>query len=398
VLVKKSVRDADASGRRVLVRADLNVPLEDGDDGSIMVGDETRIRASLPTIELLRDQGARVVVVSHLGRPEGEDPSLSMKPVAERLGELLGADVALAPAVVGPEVEAMAEGLADGEVMVLENSRFEKGEAEDDPELAKALAAVADVYVNDAFGAAHRAHATTHGVAKHLPGHAGLLLERELEELTKVRDGAERPLVMVLGGSKVTDKIGVIDRFLDEADEILIGGAMCFSFFKAEGRDVGNSLVDDASVEAAKQVLPEAGEAQAVLHLPEDLVLGREFDEGTEIKDLNGIDVPEGWIGLDIGTNTAAKYAKRIAGAGTVFWNGPMGAFELPPFAVGTRVVAEAVAGAKGHSVVGGGDSAAALVQFGLGDDVDWLSTGGGASLSFIEGVELPGVEALADA
>ena len=396
--MKKSVRDADASGRRVLVRADLNVPLEDGDDGSIMVGDETRIRASLPTIELLRDQGARVVVVSHLGRPEGEDPSLSMKPVAERLGELLGADVALAPAVVGPEVEAMAEGLADGEVMVLENSRFEKGEAEDDPELAKALAAVADVYVNDAFGAAHRAHATTHGVAKHLPGHAGLLLERELEELTKVRDGAERPLVMVLGGSKVTDKIGVIDRFLDEADEILIGGAMCFSFFKAEGRDVGNSLVDDASVEAAKQVLPEAGEAQAVLHLPEDLVLGREFDEGTEIKDLNGIDVPEGWIGLDIGTNTAATYAKRIAGAGTVFWNGPMGAFELPPFAVGTRVVAEAVAGAKGHSVVGGGDSAAALVQFGLGDDVDWLSTGGGASLSFIEGVELPGVEALADA
>ena len=396
--MKKSVRDADASGRRVLVRADLNVPLEDGDDGSVMVGDETRIRASLPTIELLRDQGARVVVVSHLGRPEGEDPSLSMKPVAERLGELLGADVALAPAVVGPEVESMAEGLAAGEVMVLENSRFEKGEAEDDPELAKALAAVADVYVNDAFGAAHRAHATTHGVAKHLPGHAGLLLERELEELTKVRDGAERPLVMVLGGSKVTDKIGVIDRFLDEADEILIGGAMCFSFFKAEGRDVGNSLVDDASVEAAKQVLPEAGEAQAVLHLPEDLVLGREFDEGTEIKDLNGIDVPEGWIGLDIGTNTAAKYAKRIAGAGTVFWNGPMGAFELPPFAVGTRVVAEAVAGAKGHSVVGGGDSAAALVQFGLGDDVNWLSTGGGASLSFIEGVELPGVEALADA
>jgi len=396
--VKKSVRDADASGRRALVRADLNVPLEDGDDGSIMVGDETRIRASLPTIELLRDRGARVVLVSHLGRPEGEDPSLSMKPVAERLGELLGADVALAPAVVGPEVESMAEGLADGDVMVLENSRFEKGEAENDPDLAQALAALAEVYVNDAFGAAHRAHATTHGVAQHLPGHAGLLLERELEELTKVRDGAERPLVMVLGGSKVTDKIGVIERFLDQADEILIGGAMCFSFFKAEGRDVGNSLVDDESVEAAKQVLPKAGEAQAMLHLPEDLVLGREFAADTEIKDLNGIDVPEGWMGLDIGTNTAAKYAKRIAGGGTVFWNGPMGAFEMPPFAVGTRVVAEAVAGAEGHTVVGGGDSAAALVQFGLGDDVDWLSTGGGASLAFIEGVELPGVEALADA
>ncbi len=336
--------------------------------------------------------------MSHLGRPEGEDPSLSMKPVAERLGEKLGTDVALAPAVVGPEVEAMAEGLEAGDVMVLENSRFEAGETENDPELSKALAALAEAYVNDAFGAAHRAHATTHGVAQHLPGHAGLLLERELEELAKVRDGAERPLIMVLGGSKVTDKIGVIERFLDEADEILIGGAMCFSFFKAEGRDVGNSLVDDESVEAAKKVLSRAGEAQAVLHLPEDLVLGREFDAGTEIKDLNGIDVPEGWMGLDIGTNTAAKYAKRIAGGGTIFWNGPMGAFELPPFSVGTKVVAQAVADAEGHTVVGGGDSAAALVQFGLGDDVDWLSTGGGASLSFIEGKELPGVEALPDA
>ncbi|CAN5535422.1 hypothetical protein BH20ACT15_BH20ACT15_04890 [soil metagenome] len=389
---KKSVRDADAAGKRVLVRADLNVPLDDGS-----IADDTRIRASLPTIELLRERGARIVLVSHLGRPEGEDPSLSMWPVAERLGELLGAEVALAPAVVGADVEGMAAGLADGEVLLLENSRYEPGEAKDDPELAKALAALADLYVNDAFGAAHRAHATTHGVAQHMEGHSGLLLEREVEELTRVRDDAERPLILVLGGSKVTDKIGVIGRFLDEADEILIGGAMCFSFFKAEGRDVGRSLVDDESVAAAKEIIPRAGEAKATLHLPEDLVLGREFDAGTEIKDLNGIDVPEGWMGLDIGTNTAAKYAKRISGGGTIFWNGPMGAFELPPFSVGTRAVAEAVAGADGHTVVGGGDSAAALVQFGLGDDVDWLSTGGGASLELIEGKKLPGVEALAD-
>ena len=213
-----------------------------------------------------------------------------------------------------------------------------------------------------------------------------------------MRDDAERPLVMVLGGAKVTDKIGVIERFLDRADEILIGGAMCFSFFKAEGRDIGDSLVDDESVEAARELLPRAGEAKATLHLPEDLVLGREFGADTEIKELNGIDVPEGWMGLDIGTNTAAKYAKRIAGGKTIFWNGPMGAFELPPFAVGTKAVAEAVAAADGHTVVGGGDSAAAMVQFGLGDEVDWLSTGGGASLEFLEGEELPGVEVLPDA
>ena len=390
---KLSVRDADAEGRRVLVRSDLNVPLEGG-----AVADDTRIRASLPTIELLRERGARIVLVSHLGRPDGRDPALSMKPVSERLGELLGTEVTLAPAVVGPEVTALAEGLGDGEVLLLENSRYEEGETENDPELAKALAGLAELYVNDAFGAAHRAHATTHGVAQHLSGRAGLLLERELTELAKVSDDPERPLILVLGGAKVTDKIGVIDRFLDSADEILIGGAMCFSFFKAEGRDTGNSLVDDASVEAAGRLLPRLEDAKAMVQLPEDLVLGREFDAGTEVRDLNGIDVPEGWMGLDIGTNTAAKYAKRISHGGTIFWNGPMGAFELPPFSVGTRAVAEAVASAEGHTVVGGGDSAAAMAQFGLADDVDWLSTGGGASLELIEGKELPGVEALPDA
>jgi phosphoglycerate kinase len=390
---KASVRDAEAGGRRVLLRADLNVPLADGE-----ISDDTRIRASLPTIELLREQGASIVLVSHLGRPKDREPELSTAPVGRRLGELLGTEVKLAPAVVGPEVEELAAGLEAGEVLLLENSRYEPGEKKNDPELAASLAKLADLYVNDAFGAAHRAHATTEGVAHVLPGFAGLLLEREVTELTSVRDDPERPLVIVLGGAKVTDKIGVIERFLDTADEILIGGAMCFSFFKAEGRDTGDSLVDDESVEAAKGLLPRLEEGKAMLHLPEDLVLGREFSADTEIRELNSIDVPEGYMGLDIGSNTAVKYARRIAGAGTVFWNGPMGAFELPPFSAGTRAVADAVASAPGRTVVGGGDSAAAIAEFGLADDVDWLSTGGGASLELLEGKELPGVEALADA
>ena len=377
----------------MLLRADLNVPLENR-----VVTDDTRIRASLPTLELLRDRGASVVMVSHLGRPKGLDPELSMAPVGERLGELLGAPVKQAPAVVGDEVSAMASDLAAGEVLMLENSRFEPGETKNDPGLAEALAGLADVYVNDAFGSAHRAHASTEGVAHHLPGYAGLLLEREVVELTRVRDDPERPLVVVLGGAKVTDKLGVIDRFLGFAEEILIGGAMCFSFFKAEGRDTGNSLVEEEGVESAKRVLAEAEGSETILELPEDLVLGRELDAGTETRELNGVDVPEGWMGLDVGSNTTANFGKRIARAGTVFWNGPMGAFELEPFASGTRAVAEAVAAAPGHTVVGGGDSVAALQRFGLAEAVDWLSTGGGASLELMEGRELPGVEALLDA
>ncbi len=392
-LAKASVRDAQVEGRRVLVRGDLNVPLEGGE-----ISDDGRIRACLPTIELLVERGAALIVVSHLGRPQGKDRSLSMRPVAERLGDLVSAEVSLAPAVVGPEVEAAAGALAPGQILVLENSRFAPGETENDPELAEGLAALADLYVNDAFGSSHRAHATTEGVAHRLPAFAGLLMERELGELARVRDNPERPLIIVLGGAKVADKIGVIDRFLGFAEEILIGGAMCFSFFKAEGRDVGNSLVEDEGVRAAGRVLGDAGSSDSILELPEDLVLGRELDASTESEELNGVDVPEGWMGLDIGANTAANYAKRIARAGTVFWNGPMGAFELEPFAAGTRAVAEAVAGASGHTVVGGGDSAAALTRFGLADRVDWLSTGGGASLQFVEGKELPGVEVLPDA
>jgi phosphoglycerate kinase len=392
-LTKASVRDADVEGKRVLLRADLNVPLEDGE-----VADDTRIRASLPTIELLLERGASIVLVSHLGRPKGPDPSLSMAPVAKRLDQLVDAPVKVAPAVVGDEVKKMASELEPGEILLLENSRFEEGETKNDPTMAKALAELADVYVNDAFGTAHRAHATTEGVAHHLPGYAGLLLEQELVQLTAVRDDPKRPLIVVLGGAKVTDKLGVIDRFLGFAEEILIGGAMCFSFFKAEGRDTGNSLVEEEGVEAAKRVLAEAEKSDTMLELPEDLVLGKELDAGTETRELNGVDVPEGWMGLDVGTNTTANFSKRIARAGTVFWNGPMGAFEVQPFDAGTRAVAEAVAAAPGRTVVGGGDSVAALHKFGLADAVDWISTGGGASLELVEGHDLPGVEALQDA
>ena len=376
----------------MLVRVDFNVPLAGGD-----VADDSRIRAAVPTLELLRERGAKLILISHLGRPDGPDPELSMEPVASRLAELLGTDVRMAPAVVGAEVEALVEELGPGDVLMLENSRFEPGETANDPELAAALARLADVYVNDAFGAAHRAHATTAGVARLLPAYAGLLLEREVTELTAVRDDPAPPLRVVLGGAKVNDKIGVIERFLEVADRIMIGGAMAFSFFKRQGVGVGNSLVDDKSVDAAGHVLEQAAGSAGELMLPADLVLGREFSAETERRELDGIEVPDGWMGLDIGRRTADAYAAEIAGAGTVLWNGPMGAFELPPFAAGTRTVAQAIADAPGTTVAGGGDSVAALDEFGLTDGLDWVSTGGGASLELLEGRELPGVEALLD-
>ena len=391
---KASVRDAEVAGRRVLVRVDFNVPLDNG-----RVADDTRIRAALPTIELLRERGAAVILVSHLGRPKGKpDPALSMRPVGERLTALLGTEVRQAPAVVGGDVETMARGLGPGDVLLLENVRFEPGETENDPALAEALAELADLYVNDAFGAAHRAHASTEGVARHLQGYAGLLLEREVMELTSVVESPRRPLVVVLGGAKVSDKVGVIDRFLEIADRILIGGAMCFSFFRAQGIATGDSLVEEEGVNLAAEALERAKSSDCELMLPVDLVLGERFDADAERRESDGVEVPDGWMGLDIGLRTAAAYAEAIAAAGTVLWNGPMGAFELEPFAAGTRAVAEAVAEAPGITVVGGGDSVAALQRFGLGEKVDWLSTGGGASLELLEGKKLPGVEALLDA
>jgi phosphoglycerate kinase len=374
----KSLDDLDVDGKRVLVRVDFNVPLEGG-----RITDDTRIRAALPTLERLRKRGARLLLTSHLGRPKGRDEALSLRPVAARLGELLDTEVQLAPEL---------DHVPDGDVVMLENIRFEPGETKNDPELARRLAGLADAYVNDAFGSAHRAHASTEGVAHLLPSAAGLLLEREVRTLTGILEDPERPLLAIVGGAKVTDKIGVLEAFLERADAILIGGAMAFPFLSVQGHSIGNSLCADEDLEPARQLLERGSE---MLRLPVDLVLGEAFDADTERRELGGVDVPDGWMGLDIGPRTAEAYSAEIAGAGTVFWNGPMGAFELEPFGSGTRAVAEAVAATDATTVVGGGDSAAALKQFGLADRVTHLSTGGGASLELIEGKSLPGVEVL---
>jgi phosphoglycerate kinase len=393
----RSIDQLDVRGKRVLVRVDFNVPLKKVSNGALEVADDTRIVQALPTIEELRAAGARLVLVSHLGRPEGRpEADLSLAPVVTRLRELLDAKVVLASKVVGADVRALTEGLAEGEILVLENVRFEPGETANDRELARALAGLADVYVNDAFGAAHRAHASTAGVAHLLPGAAGRLLEREVKTLNGILDHPERPLVAVIGGAKVADKIAVIDRFLAIANAVVIGGAMCFPFLAAQGHTVGDSLCDAEDVEHAHALLAQAElPHKARLVLPVDLVLGDRFAADAEHRVLDGLDVPDGWMGLDIGPATGERYADEVQGAGTVFWNGPMGAFELEPFAAGTRRVAQAVADTKGVTVVGGGDSAAALVHFGLEDAVDHLSTGGGATLELVEGRVLPGVQAL---
>jgi phosphoglycerate kinase len=378
------------------VRVDFNVPLT-GEGDRIEVGDDGRMRAALPTLDYLRERGSRLILVSHLGRPKDREPELSMAPVSRRLAELTDASVQQADEVVGEGVEQAAADLAAGEILVLENSRFEPGETSNDPELARALAQLAEVYVNDAFGAAHRAHATTEGVAHDLPAVAGFLLEREVSVLNALVQDPAHPLLVILGGAKVSDKIGVIERFLERADAVLIGGAMCFSFFRAQGIPTGNSLVDEADIGPAAELLERAKESGCRLELPRDLVIADRFAADAQRQELRGIEVPDNWMGLDVGPRTCEAYAKEIEGAATIFWNGPMGAFELEPFAAGTRAVAEAVAAASGTTVVGGGDSAAALEQFGLASRVTHLSTGGGAALELLEGRSLPGVEALDD-
>ncbi len=373
----RTLDDLDVEGKRVLVRVDFNVPLGAQQE----ITDDARIRAALPTLRELRERGARLLLAAHLGRPKDREPELSLRPAAARLGELLDVDVQLAQDL---------DHVPDGDVVMLENVRFEPGETKNDGALAERYAALADVYVNDAFGAAHRAHASTEAVARLLPSAAGRLLEREVATLRGILDDPRRPLVAVVGGAKVTDKIGVLEAFLERADEVLVGGAMCFPFFKAQGHGVGDSLCEEEGIEPARKVL-----GNDKLKLPDDLVAGRELKADTERRDLDGVDVPDGWMGLDVGPATAERYAEAIGAAGTVFWNGPMGAFELEPFAGGTKRVAEAIAAAPGTTVVGGGDSAAALAQFGLAGEVDHLSTGGGASLELVEGKPLPGVEVL---
>jgi phosphoglycerate kinase len=374
----KALEDLDVDGKRVLVRVDFNVPLDGG-----RITDDTRIRAALPTLERLRERGARLLLAAHLGRPKDREPELSLRPIADRLAELLGTDVALADDL---------DHVPDGDVVMLENIRFEPGETKNDPALAQRLADLADAYVDDAFGAAHRAHASTEGVAHLLPSAAGLLLQREVETLTGILRDPARPLVAIVGGAKVTDKIGVLEAFLERADAILIGGAMAFPFLSVQGHTIGDSLCAEEDLEPARALLARGANT---LLLPVDLVLGDRFAADAERREVDGLDVPDGWMGLDVGPRTAAAYASEIAAAGTVFWNGPMGAFELEPFAAGTRAVAEAVAATDATTVVGGGDSAAALAEFGLADRVTHLSTGGGASLELIEGKKLPGVEVL---
>jgi phosphoglycerate kinase len=374
----RTLDDLDIEGKRVLVRVDFNVPLDEDRN----ITDDARIEAALPTLRELRENGAAsLVLLSHLGRPKGREEKFSLKPAAERLSELLGVDVELAPDL---------DDVPDAEVVMVENVRFFDGETSNDEGLARRYAQLGDVYVNDAFGSAHRAHASTEAVAHVLPSAAGRLLEREVKTLNGILEDPKRPLVAVVGGAKVTDKIGVLEAFLERADTVLIGGAMCFPFFKAQGHNVGSSLCEEEGIEPASKVMDDDK-----LELPTDLVAGREFKADTEVKQLPEVDVPDGWMGLDVGPGTAERYTATIAAAGTVFWNGPMGAFELEPFAAGTKAVAEAMAATDATTVVGGGDSAAALAQFGLADRVDHLSTGGGASLELIEGKDLPGVKAL---
>jgi phosphoglycerate kinase len=369
----------DVDGLRGLVRVDFNVPL----DGAT-VTDDARIRGALPTIEELREKGAKLLLVSHLGRPKDREPEFSLAPVADHLAGLLGTDVALAPDL---------DSVPDGDVVMLENIRYEQGETKNDPDLSARLGALADFYVNDAFGAAHRAHASTVGVVEHVErSAAGRLLQREVETLTGILADPGRPLVAIVGGAKVTDKIGVIDAFLKVADTILIGGAMSYPFFRSQGHEVGSSLCEEAGVEPAARALQQGGDK---LRLPVDHVLGAKFSADSEPIECGEIDVPDGLMGLDIGPKTAELYAAEIKSAGTVFWNGPMGAFELAPFEAGTRAVAEAVAATDAVTVVGGGDSAAALAQFGLDDRITHMSTGGGASLQLLEGKTLPGLEVL---
>jgi phosphoglycerate kinase len=392
---KLSIKGINIKGKRVFMRVDFNVPLND----ALQITDDTRIQASLPTIQYALGQGARLILASHLGRPKGKpNPKMSLKPAATRLSQLLGKPVAFAADCVGPEVEKQALALKDGEVLLLENLRFHPEEEKNAPEFARQLAALAEVYVNDAFGTAHRAHASTEGITHFLSScAAGLLMEKELEYLGKAVQNPACPYVAIVGGAKVSDKIELLENFAKLADTVLVGGAMAYTFLKAEGVEVGQSKVEDDKLESAKALLNFAKSSGKKFLLPKDHVVAEKFDASAPAKVVDTVSIPAGWIGLDIGPATRAEYAQEIAGAKTIVWNGPMGVFEMSQFAEGTLAIAKAVAASSALSIVGGGDSVAAVKKMGLADKISHISTGGGASLEFLSGLKLPGVEALTD-
>ncbi len=390
---KKTIRDIDVRGKRVFLREDFNVPLDEG-----RITDDRRIREAIPTITALRAQGARTIVASHLGRPKGRvDEALRLDPIAVRLGELLGIPVRKLNDCVGPEVTAAAAAMSNGDVVLLENLRFHPEEEANDPAFARALANLADVFVNDAFGTAHRAHASTVGIAKFLPAVAGLLMEKELTYLSQALEDPARPLVAILGGKKVSDKIGVIRNLLQKANALLIGGGMSYTFLRTQGFPVGTSLCEEDKLDLARSLLDEAGRRRVDFRLPDDVVVADQFADNARYRVVPAKEIPSGWMGLDIGPQTATAFAEVIGRAGTVLWNGPMGVFEFQPFAAGTRAVAESMAASRAVTIVGGGDTAAAVEEMGLADRMTHISTGGGATLEFMEGKELPGVAVLND-
>ena len=392
---KKSVRDVDVAGKRVFVRVDFNVPVENG-----TITDDTRIRESLPTIRYLIERGAKVILASHMGRPKGQVvEELRLNLQAKRLSELLGKPVEKADESIGETVKAKIAAMKDGDVLLLENVRFHPGEEKNDPELAKAFAELADLYVNDAFGAAHRAHATTEGIARYLPAVSGFLMEKEIEVLGKALNNPDRPFTAIIGGSKVKDKIDVINKMLEIADNVLIGGGLSYTFFKAQGIEIGKSLLDKSKLDTVLGFIEKAKQLGKNFRLPVDIVIADDFsaNANTKVVDITKEGIPADWEGVDIGPKTREIYADIIKNSKLVVWNGPMGVFEIEPFSHGTRAVAEACAETGAYTVIGGGDSAAAVEKFGLKDKMDHISTGGGASLEFMEGKKLPGVEALND-
>lgn len=393
--MKKTVRDIEVTGKTVLVRCDFNVPMKDG-----VIVDDSRIVAVLPTIDYLLDQGAKIILMSHFGRPEGTpNMKYTLKPVAERLTEFLGKEVFFvsSPNVVDEKVLEKSRELKDRDVMLLENLRFRKQEEENDPEFAGELAGLAEIFVNDAFGTAHRAHASTYGVASYLPAVAGFLMEKEVEFLGDAMKNPEKPFLAIMGGAKVEDKILVISKLMEKVDTLIIGGGMAFPFLRAMGYETGKSLLNEKGVELAKELLSKAEEKQVKMLLPVDVVCAKEFSDDSPRETHSRDQIPEDQMGLDIGPETVALFAKEIEKAKTIFWNGPMGVFEMPNFAVGTLQLARALGQSNGTTIIGGGDSAAAVEQFGLSSKMTHISTGGGASLKFLEGTELPGVSALLD-